>query len=131
MDGNSSALPCVENKYSEPRNSPILRDHFKIGPVNGIEVFKSAGTLVMGVQVPSRQPGNSESWVRISRGAQTQGGHSPFRYKVRQSQILPLSIGFSQPDWNIIPAKAKHKSGCEFANVSTHFTMILQHVGDN
>ena len=70
VDGNSSTPLCRE--CSEPKNSLVVRvqavdDHGKIRPVNGIEVFKSAGTLVIEVQVPSQQPGSSESWVRISR----------------------------------------------------------------
>ena len=40
-------------------------DHVKIGSVAGIEVSTSAGFLVE-VQVPSQQPGNMMSWVRIS-----------------------------------------------------------------
>ena len=36
--------------------------------VTGIEVFKSAGTLVIEVQAPSQQPGRSKPWVPISRG---------------------------------------------------------------
>ena len=35
--------------------------------MTGIEVFESAGTLVVQVQVLSRHPGNLKSWVRISR----------------------------------------------------------------
>ena len=72
IDGNSSTLFCRE--YSEPRNvlkfeiTSILNDHVKIGPVTEIEVFESAGTLVKEVQAPSRQPGNSKSWIRISQG---------------------------------------------------------------
>ena len=38
----------------------ILHDHVKFGPVNGIEVFKYAGTSVIKLQVSSRQPGNSQ-----------------------------------------------------------------------
>ena len=45
----------------------VLTDHVKIGPATGIEVFKSAGTFVVEVQVPSQQPGNSKSWMRISQ----------------------------------------------------------------
>ena len=54
MEGNGSTPVCRE--YSEPRNSQcsriqaILIDHVKIGPVTGIEVFRSAGTLVIEVQ---------------------------------------------------------------------------------
>ena len=40
----------------------------RLGPATGIEVFKSAGTLVFGVQLPSQQQGYEKSWVRISRG---------------------------------------------------------------
>ena len=60
-DGNSSTPLCRE--YSEPRNSlssrinAALIDHVKIGPVTGIEVLKSAATLVIGAQEPSQQPG--------------------------------------------------------------------------
>ena len=49
MDGHSSTLLCRED--SEPGNSQssrlqaFLTDHAKIGPVTGIEVFKSAGTF--------------------------------------------------------------------------------------
>ena len=74
-DGNSSAPSCREcsgpRSSQNPRLQAILDDHFKFGPVTGIEVFKSAGTLVAEVQVPSQQPGNSKSWVRISRGNST------------------------------------------------------------
>ena len=66
MDGNSSTPVCRE--YSEPRNSQcsgsqaVLTDLVKIGPVTGIEVFKSAGTFDVVAQVPSQQPGNYEVW---------------------------------------------------------------------
>ena len=46
----------------------VLSDHVRIQPVTGIEVFKSAGNMVIELQVPSQQPGISKSWVRISRG---------------------------------------------------------------
>ena len=45
----------------------VLDDHVKIGPVTGIEVFKSAQNLVKEVQAPPQQPRNSASWVRKSR----------------------------------------------------------------
>ena len=73
MDG-ISPVPLCAGQYSEPRNSQTsrlqsdLNDHVKIGPVTGIDVSKSAGTLVIAVQVRSQQTGNSKSWVRISRG---------------------------------------------------------------
>ena len=35
----------------------------KIGPVTGIEVFESAGALVIEVQVQSRHPEHGKSWV--------------------------------------------------------------------
>ena len=72
VDGNSCTRVC--RKYSQARDSQysriqaILNDHVNIGPVTEIEVFESAGALVTEVQVPSRQPGNVKSWVRISRG---------------------------------------------------------------
>ena len=46
----------------------ILHDHVEIGPVTEIEVFESAGALVLEVQGPSQQQGHVKSWVRISRG---------------------------------------------------------------
>ena len=46
----------------------FLTDQVKIWPVTGTEVFKSVGNLVIEIQVPSQQPGNSKSWVRISQG---------------------------------------------------------------
>ena len=55
MDGNNFTLL-------------VLTDHVKIEPVTGIEVFESAGTLVIEVLIPSQQPGNEKSWVRMSRG---------------------------------------------------------------
>ena len=36
--------------------------------MTGFEYFNYAGTLVIEVQVPSQQPGNSKSWVRKLRG---------------------------------------------------------------
>ena len=42
--------------------------------MTGIEVCRSAGTLVIAVQVPSQQTGNSKSWVRISRGIEQYEG---------------------------------------------------------
>ena len=69
MDGNSSASSCWED--SEPtqssRRQAVLTGHVKIGPVTGIEVFKYAGSLVIEVWVPTQQPGNEKSWVRISQ----------------------------------------------------------------
>ena len=90
-----------ENNSREPGNSQCLRlqgvltDHVKIGPVAGIEVLKSAETLVVEVLVPSQPPGNSKSWARLSRGlqqyarqyirpgprAQVSGRHSPVRFE--------------------------------------------------
>ena len=52
---------------------PLLNDHVKVGSVTGSEVFESAGTLVTEEQVPSRQPGNLKSWVRMSRGNEQYG----------------------------------------------------------
>ena len=74
VDGNSSALSSKE--YSGPRNfskfniQEIINDHVKIGPVTDIEVFESAETLVLEVQVPSSQRGNSQSWARRSGGVE-------------------------------------------------------------
>ena len=79
VDANSSTLICRE--CSEPLNSQgsrlqsVLNGRVKIGPVTGIEVFKSARTLVVEVQVPSQQSGNSKSWVRISRGIEQHARH--------------------------------------------------------
>ena len=71
-DGNGSCPLCRED--SDPRNSrysrclAILHDHVEIGPVTEIEVFESAGALVLEVQEPSQQQGHVKSWVRISQG---------------------------------------------------------------
>ena len=71
-DGNGSSPLSRED--SEPRNSrysrflAILHDHVEIGPVTEIEVFESAGALVLEVQGPSLQQGHVKSWVRISEG---------------------------------------------------------------
>ena len=43
--------------------SHIFLNHVKIGPVKGIEVFESAGTLVIGVEAPSWPTGNLNSRV--------------------------------------------------------------------
>ena len=78
MDGNSSNHLCGE--YAETRNAQssrsqaVLTNHVKIGPVTLSEVFKSAGTLVTELQVPS-QFGNLKSWVRISRGLDKHARH--------------------------------------------------------
>ena len=53
--------------YRHSKLQAVHTDHGKIGLVTGIEVFRSAGTLVIEVQVPSQQPGNEKSWVRTSR----------------------------------------------------------------
>ena len=72
MNGNSSCPCCRE--YSKPGNSrcsrlqAILDDHVKIGPDTEIDVFEYATASVLEVQVPSRQPRNVKSWVRILRG---------------------------------------------------------------
>ena len=42
-------------------------DHVKVRAVTVMEVFKSAGTLVIEVQVQSQQPGILKSWMRISQ----------------------------------------------------------------
>ena len=42
--------------------------------MTGFGVFKYAGTFLIEVQVPSQQPGNSKSWVRVSRGAEQYAG---------------------------------------------------------
>ena len=73
MDGNSSTLICIvvlrTTEFSKFEISKqFLLIMLKIGPVTGIEEFKSAGTLVIEVLVPSQQPGNSKSWVRVTRG---------------------------------------------------------------
>ena len=57
------------------RMQTVLIDYVKIGPVIGLEVFKSAGALVIEVQVPSHQPGNSKSWVGTSRGNEQYSRH--------------------------------------------------------
>ena len=43
----------------------LINDHAKIGPVTELEVFEFARALVMDVQVPSRQPVNVKSCLRI------------------------------------------------------------------
>ena len=74
MDGNSSTLFFFAKKtpghgmLKNSRLQAILDGHVKIGPLTEIEVFASAGALVREVQVPSRQPGDLKSWVRITRG---------------------------------------------------------------
>ena len=147
MDGNSSPPPCRE--YTGPRNfqhsslQATLDDHGKVVPVTGIEVLQAAGTLFIGVQVPSRQPRNSKFWVHIYRRlaqyapqfipketdhkisdaalsplssscgrprAQTTDEHSTVRHETASKTTL-IFIGFSQRDWKIITAKAKHKKG--------------------
>ena len=45
--------PKKQEILKSSRLKAVLTDHVKIGPVTGIEVFKSAGTLVIEVQVLS------------------------------------------------------------------------------
>ena len=73
-DGNGSTTLCRE--YSEPRKSQTsrlqasLNDHVKLGAVTGVEAFISTRILFTEVPTPSREPGNTKSWVRISRGVE-------------------------------------------------------------
>ena len=66
VDGNCCSPICSE--YSELRNSQISRlrailiDHVEIGTVTEIEVFESAGPLIIEVRVPSRETGTVKSW---------------------------------------------------------------------
>ena len=141
MDGNSSALLC--RGLSESRNSPNSRlqadrdDHVKVRAVTVIEVFKSAGTLVIEVQVPSQQPGTLKSWMRISQGIEqyarhfvptetdhqhleaaslqqsiprVSGGHSPVSKKLRQSPSF-YQYGFSQRVRKSITSKSSDQKG--------------------
>ena len=65
MDGKQ--FQSFVQRIPGPRNcqnitlQSVLNDHVKIGTVTGIEVFESAGTMVIDVQVPSQQPENSKS----------------------------------------------------------------------
>ena len=127
--------------------------------VTGIEVFKSAGTVVIEVQVPSQRVGNTKSWAQISRGieqnapqphltgtdhqiseaatslpstscgrprAQETVGNSPVRCEAAPKP-KPISIGWSQRVWKLIPAKALNKRDCAFVHISKHFTKILRY----
>ena len=110
MVGNSSTP--LRREYSETCQDRISYSN---------EVFISTWTLVIEVQVPSQQLGNSKSWVRISRGIeyfarhfvlqrlttkssqsaagvrehQVTGGHSPVRHKAAPKSKL-VSSGPSQ-----------------------------------
>ena len=55
--------------------------------------------------------------------AQTQGAQSQEGYKAAPQRKL-LSIGFSQRNWKIIPAKAKYCRHCEFKNFSKHLQIF-------
>ena len=154
-------LLCRE--YSEPRKSQnsrlqaVLTDHVKIGPVTGIEVLKSAGTLVIEVQVPSQQPGNKKAWVRKSRGidqyarqliltetdhqhpeavpsqqsmtcGRPQGNWWKFASHIQRPKLT--SIGLSQRVWKLMPAETFTQRDSEFEHISWHVTKILRH-GDS
>ena len=64
----------LRNERAEPRNpqnskcQAVLTHFVRIVPVTGIEVFKSAGTLIE-VQVPPQQPGNLSLFVVTSESA--------------------------------------------------------------
>ena len=116
------------------RLQAVLTDHVKIGPVTGIEVFKSAGTLVIEVQVPSQQPGESKSCVRISPGIEARAeqfiltvtDHQNLEASDREHRKPKLvSNGFRQ----LVPAKASTKRDCEFVDISKHSRKNLRHAG--
>ena len=114
----------VCREYSGPRNSQNL----SLRPVPGFGVFASAGALVVGVQVLSRQPGNSKC---ISRGVEQHARHciptetdhqisgAALSQRVNRRQVDIRQQGFklrqrqssyqldSVIDWKIIPGKAK------------------------
>ena len=69
-----------------------------------------------------------QSWSCGRPRAQTQGEQSQVRYKAVPKRMI-VSIGFSQRNWKIIPARAKHKRNCECTNISKQFTNILRHGG--
>ena len=60
--------PFVHSKLRTDEFSKfeVALSHVKMGPVTGIEVFKSARNMVIEVQVPSQHPGNSKSLVRVT-----------------------------------------------------------------
>ena len=58
--------------------------------------------------------------------AQPTDGHSPVRYEAAPKPKL-FAIGFSQRDWKIILATAKHKRNGQFVNMSKHFTNVPRH----
>ena len=64
-----NALLVYGITYKEPRNFQYSRLHAVIND-HVIEVFKSAGALVIGIQVPSQHTGSKKSWVRISGGSE-------------------------------------------------------------
>ena len=136
-------------KSQHSRSQSVLKDHVKIGPVTGNEVTESAAILVVEVQVPSRQPGNSKSWVRISRGIDqyarlfipAETDHQNIKAassqqstklratastavnKLRQSQSLHQLVSVND-FLTLIPAKASTKRDSEFVDISRHFTKI-------
>ena len=72
VDGNSSTPMNTQSQriLDIQDYKQILNVHVKIGPVTEFEVFKSAGALIIEVQVQSRQPTNVKLWVRTSRGVE-------------------------------------------------------------
>ena len=152
-------------EYSDPLNShssrlqSALDDHVQIGPVTGIEVFKSAGTLVIRVQVPSQQFGKSKSWVRISRGIEryarqcvpTETDHRRIAVPSSQQSTscgrsrVQEKCGHSPVRCEAAPEPKLMSMGfgqqvwesiakaltkdCEFVDISRHFTKIPGHGG--
>ena len=112
--GWNKSCSFVRRQYSEPRNVQTsrlqsdLNDHVKIGPVTGIDVSKSAGTLVIAVQVPSQQTGNSKSWVRISRGIEQYEG----QFIPTQTDRPNLEAASSQQSisWSLVTNPSKSKT---------------------
>ena len=65
----------------------------------------------------------SSSCARLR--AQTQGDQSLARYNALPKPKV-VSVGFSQRNWRMIPARAKNKRDCECTEISKHFSGFLR-----
>ena len=72
-----------------------------------IEVFRSAGTLMFEVKVPSQQPGISKSWVRLSPGIEQYA-----RQSIRtETDNQNLETASSHPSVSCVRPRARETDG--------------------
>ena len=154
MDGNSSNYSFMQRKLIT-KDILKVRDHKQFLPIMStsdqrleLKYSNLQELLVIEVQVQSKQPGNSKSWVRISREVQphtrqvipTETNHQQLKPRHHSSQSAagdrehrkPLHI--RQSDIKVRQSQSLYqmvsvnetRRDCEFVDISRHFKKILR-----